>query len=220
MRLVMMGTGPFAVPTFRALVASPHDVAALVTRPARGKTRSSGPPDNPMRAAADELGIVVYEPENVNQTESVELLQSLQADLLVVCDYGQILRPSALATAARGGINLHGSLLPRHRGAAPVQWALICGDEETGVTVIHMTPQLDAGPCLVQVRTPIRADEDAQALEARLAEMGVDAVRDALDLLADWDGTSPLGWFQQVKRRPGRRDCPSRTAHWTGRCRR
>src|SRR5208337_3821999 len=106
------------------------------------------------------------------------------ADLLVVCDYGQILAPQTLATARLGGINLHGSLLPRYRGAAPVNWALLNGDSETGVTVIHMTPKVDAGPCIARAVTMIDPEETAVALEARLAESGGSLVRQVIDALA------------------------------------
>jgi methionyl-tRNA formyltransferase len=103
--------------------------------------------------------------------------------MLVVCDYGEILRPETLATARLGGINLHGSLLPKYRGAAPVQWAILRGETETGNSVIHMTPGLDAGPILAQQRTVIDPEEDAAQLESRLATMGADLVLDVIDSL-------------------------------------
>lgn len=189
MRIVMLGTGPFAVPTFRALLASRHDVVALVTRPAR-LARGKGPaPENPMRRVAEPIGLPVYDPESINSSEAIELLRGFAADLLVVCDYGQILSPEALATTVDGGINLHASLLPKYRGAAPINWAIYCGETQTGVTVIHMTAGLDAGPCLVQVARPIGPDETAVEVEAALAELGVAAVLEAIDAL---DGLRPL----------------------------
>ena len=115
---------------------------------------------------------------------------------MVVCDYGQILSRDTLATTRLGGINLHGSLLPKYRGAAPVQWAVINGDSHSGVTVIHMTPKLDGGPTLVQVDTPIEAHETAETLEVRLSQLGVPAVLEAIELLASWDGKSTLGAIQ------------------------
>jgi methionyl-tRNA formyltransferase len=117
----------------------------------------------------------------------------LQPSLLVVCDYGQILKPAALETAKLGGINLHGSLLPKYRGAAPVQWAMIRGESVTGVSVIHMTPRLDGGPVLAARSTPIRDDETAGELEQRLSILGVEATLQAIDQLASWDGDSRLG---------------------------
>jgi len=193
MRILMMGTGPFAVPTFGALVSGPHDVPLLVTRPTPPVRGRRKPPENPMRTAAESLGVPMEAPESINSEEAHALLQEQQADLFVVCDYGQILSRETLALAPKGGINLHGSLLPRHRGAAPVNWAIYHGDTETGVTVIHMTPQLDAGPCLVQKATPIGPREIAPELEARLAELGVAAVQESLDMLAGAQPGAPLG---------------------------
>lgn len=185
MRLVMLGTGPFAVPTLRALMASEHQVLLVVTRPPRG--REKGP--SPMGEAARLLGIDVWSPESVNLPDAQARLASLDADLLVVCDYGEILKPDTLAAARLGGINLHGSLLPKYRGAAPVQWAILRGERETGISVIQMTPGLDAGPCLAQQRTTISDDEDAGELEARLAPLGADAVCQVLGKLAIGAGT-------------------------------
>jgi methionyl-tRNA formyltransferase len=118
--------------------------------------------------------------------------------LFVVCDYGQILSSPTLAVSRRGGVNLHGSLLPKYRGAAPVNWAIWQGEEETGVTVIHMTPHLDGGPCLAVARTAIGPDDDAPALEHRLSLMGVQPVLQAIDMLAAWDGQAPLGTRQDA----------------------
>ena len=171
MRIIALGTGPFAVPSLRALVASEHDVLRVVTRPPRGRR---GEPPAPMAVAAEELGLPLWQPESVNLPESVERLAADEADLLVVCDYGEILKPAALGSTRLGGINLHGSLLPKYRGAAPVQWAVLNGDAETGASVIQMTPGLDAGPILGEVRTPIDPDETAGELEARLSLLGAE----------------------------------------------
>lgn len=198
MRLVMMGTGRFAVPTFHALLQSAHAIAALFTQPDRNARSSRAAAANPMRQVAEARGVPIHAPESVNSAESVALLRQLQPDVLVVCDYGQILRPAALAAAAHGGINLHGSLLPKYRGAAPVNWALLQGEQETGVTVIHMTPQLDAGPMVARRSTRILPDEDAEHLESRLAELGVEPVLEALGKLETWDGLSPLGEPQDL----------------------
>jgi methionyl-tRNA formyltransferase len=180
---------------FQSLARSDHQLAALVTRPERSSGRRT-PAPNPMRDAAVELDIPVLEPDDVNQPGSLQHLAQFQPDLLVVCDYGQILSAEALQVAPLGGINLHGSLLPSYRGAAPVQWALIQGESTTGVSVIHMTPRLDAGPCLVQRKTPIGEQEDAGQLESRLALLGIDPVMDAITLLQQWDRQSPIGISQ------------------------
>jgi methionyl-tRNA formyltransferase len=127
---------------------------------------------------------VTLDPEDINSPDAHRALAALATDLLVVCDYGQILSPETLALARLGGINLHGSLLPKYRGAAPVNWAIYHGETETGVTVIHMTPRLDAGPCIGQARTPIGPDETAVDLEPRLAQLGAPLVMQAIADLA------------------------------------
>jgi methionyl-tRNA formyltransferase len=179
MRLIMLGTGPFAVPTLQALAASTHEIALVVTRPPSGRKAEA----SPLQQAADQVNLAVWSPSTVNSTESQFRLAALKPDLLVVCDYGEILRPETLATARLGGINLHGSLLPKYRGAAPVQWAILRGEAETGNSVIHMTPGLDAGPLLAQQRTPIDPEEDAAQLEHRLAQMGAGAVLEVVESL-------------------------------------
>lgn len=198
MRLVMLGTGPFAVPTLRRLIASPHEVVRVITRPPRGR-RPEAPP---MQVAAEELGLPLWQPETVNSPEAVAELASLKPDLLVVCDYGEILKPTALAVAPHGGINLHGSLLPKYRGAAPVQWAVLNGDAETGNTVIQMTAGLDAGPCLGIDVLPIDPDESAGELEARLAARGGDLVLAVIDALAAGTATPIKQDRQQASKAP------------------
>jgi methionyl-tRNA formyltransferase len=137
-----------------------------------------------MQRAAEELGLPVWQPDTVNSDESSLRLRAENPDLLVVCDYGEILKAPILAAAPLGGINLHGSLLPKYRGAAPVQWAVLNGDAETGNTVIQMTPGLDAGPILGVDRVSIDPDETAGELEARLAERGGELVLRVVDELA------------------------------------
>ncbi len=180
MRLVMLGTGPFAVPTLAALGTSSHDVLLVVSRPPRGRDAKA----SPVQQTGESLGFEVWTPESVNPPESQARLMTLAADLLVVCDYGEILCPATLATTRLGGLNLHGSLLPKYRGAAPVQCAILHGETETGNSVIQMTSGLDAGPCLAQERTLIDPDEDAAALEVRLAELGAKLVMTVIDQLA------------------------------------
>jgi methionyl-tRNA formyltransferase len=174
----MMGTGPFAVPTFCGLYEASHTVVALVARPIHGRVSAC----TPMRQVALEHGTPIFDPEDINSSDAQRELIRYAADLLVVCDYGQILAAQTLATARQGGINLHASLLPKYRGAAPINWALYHGDTETGVTVIHMTPKVDAGPCVAQARVQIEPDETAPELEARLAEAGAWLVRRTLEL--------------------------------------
>jgi methionyl-tRNA formyltransferase len=183
MRLAMLGTGPFGAPTFRALFATHHEVAAMVTSPVRVRRGKKVAASSAMREIAYEHGVPVFDPEDVNATEARARLAEFQPDLLVVCDYGQILAAGTLACARLGGINLHGSLLPSYRGAAPINWALYHGETRTGVTVIHMTPRVDAGPCIAQAETEIGPDETAVELEQRLAELGAWLVRRAIDAI-------------------------------------
>jgi methionyl-tRNA formyltransferase len=200
LRLILMGTGPFAVPSFEAIRDSEHEIIAVVTKPEPPIKSRKGPPPAPVRCWAVEHGLPILDPVSINDDDSIDQISRLSADLLVVCDYGQILKPAALALANLGGINLHGSLLPAYRGAAPVQRALLSGDRETGVSVIHMTPKLDGGPVLRSCRTPIGEQETAGQLEERLALLGVELVLRSLDDLSDWNGTSEIGERQDPSR--------------------
>lgn len=198
MRLVVLGTGPFAVPMFEALLDSRHEVGALITRPTPAATGREKAPVNPMREAAERRGLSVYAPASINSDEGKALLSTLAPELLVVCDYGQILAAEVLAIATFGGVNLHASLLPRYRGAAPIQWALLRGEAETGVSVIHMTPRLDGGPILALRQLTIGSEETHPELESRLARLGIEPVAEAIEKLAGWDGTSLIGSLQDA----------------------
>jgi methionyl-tRNA formyltransferase len=176
MRIVMMGTGLFAEPTLEALLASPHTVVGLVTQPdravgqERGSTRQTG---RGMKNIALEHGVPVLQPESINTPEGVRELQALQPELLVVAAFGQILSRDVLAVPPHGGINVHASLLPKYRGAAPIAWAIYHGETQTGVTIIRMTTGLDAGDMLAQEAIDFGKDETAGDVEARLAPLGV-----------------------------------------------
>lgn len=183
LRLVMMGTGTFALPTFQALLDSPHDVVGLFTQPDRvGRGHHHHP--HPMKELAVARQVPVFQPDNVNLSESLESLQGLRADLAVVAAYGQILSAELLATPRLGAINLHASLLPKYRGAAPVQYAVWKGESETGITLFQIEPKLDAGPVLGVVRTPIGPEETSGTLEDRLADLAVPLTLKVLDDLA------------------------------------
>lgn len=196
MRIVLFGTGPFAVPAFVELFDSAHEVAALVTRPITNSGKRRKTAENPTRDFGESRGLDVLDPVDVNTTDSVQQLRALEADLFVVCDYGQILSNEALAAARLGGINLHGSLLPKYRGAAPIHWAIYNGDTTTGVTIIHMTAKLDGGPCLTKAELEIGPLETTEQLEPRLAELGVGCVMTAVEMLERWDQQSPIGTVQ------------------------
>ncbi len=199
MRIVLFGTGPFAVPSFEALIDSSHEVVALVTRPIANSGKRRKTAENPTRDLGVARDLAILDPVDVNQQEVVDQLVAFKADLFVVCDYGQIMSRDALAAAKFGGINLHGSLLPKYRGAAPIHWAIYNGDEETGVTIIHMTPRLDGGPCLTRASTPIGPLETTESIEPRLAQLGVKCVMDSIAMLEQWDGQSPIGEIQDQK---------------------
>jgi methionyl-tRNA formyltransferase len=179
-----MGNGPFAVPTLKRLLGSAHEVVQVVTRPDRPQGKHRRVERGPVAQAADSFGLPVSQPVSVNSAEAVSWLSDLAGDLLVVADFGQILSTHALGTARLGGINVHASLLPKYRGAAPVAWAIYHGESETGVSIIQMTRELDAGGVVKQQSTPIGPDETAGELEARLADLGAELAASAIEELA------------------------------------
>ncbi|CAN5839929.1 methionyl-tRNA formyltransferase [soil metagenome] len=181
-RLVLLGTKDFALPTFEALFKLGR-VAALITQPDRPQGRKQLLIPSRVKQAAIALGVPVHQPEEINSPEGVELVRSLNPDLLVTVAYGQILSAEVLSIPPLGGINLHGSILPKYRGAAPVARAIQAGETETGVTVILMTPKVDAGGMIALARTAIDPDETAGELEARLARLGPSMVLDAIERL-------------------------------------
>jgi methionyl-tRNA formyltransferase len=160
------------VPSLRALHAAGHEIQLVVTQPDRPAGRGMKVTPSPVKEAAQELGLEAYQPEHIRDAEAVDRLRRLSPDLLVVVAYGQIIPPSVLAIPKLGAINVHASLLPRHRGAAPVAHAILAGDVETGVTIMRMDEQLDHGPLLAVQATKIGAREDAVRLTARLADSG------------------------------------------------
>jgi methionyl-tRNA formyltransferase len=189
-RIIMLGTGDFAVPTFERLLNTGHSVIALVTQPERAQGRKQELIASRIKRLALARSIAIEQPEDVNATESLERIGSLQPELLVTAAYGQILSAALLAIPRLGGINLHGSILPSYRGAAPVARAIQRGETETGVTVIQMTPQIDAGGIVSIARTPIGPDETAGELEDRLARLGAPLVAEAISALAQ--GSVPI----------------------------
>jgi len=176
----MLGTGDFALPTFEHLLETGHTLLALVTQPDRPQGRKQELIPSRIKQSAVARGIPVLQPEDVNAPEALELLRSLHPDLLVTAAYGQILSAELLGIPPLGGINLHGSVLPAYRGAAPVARAIQNGERETGVTVIRMTPRIDAGGMIAVARTPIDPDETAGELEDRLAAIGAPLIAGAI----------------------------------------
>ncbi len=168
----MLGTKDFALPTFLHLCESRAPVVALITQPDRPQGRKQELIPSQIKLAAIERQIPVFQPEDVNAPESLDLVRSLAPDILITAAYGQILSAELLGIPPLGGINLHGSVLPKYRGASPVARAIQKGDLETGVTVIRMTPRIDAGGMIAVAKTPIAPDETAGELEERLAKLG------------------------------------------------
>lgn len=184
MRLVFFGTPEFAVPALRALAGEGFDIAAVVTQPDRpqGRSRSTLVPP-PVKEAALAEGLPVLQPEHPNDPAFLDVLRPYEPGLGVVVAYGHILKPSLLELPTRGMVNVHASLLPALRGAAPIQHAIMRGLEETGVTIMQMAAGMDTGPILHQVSTPVASDETGGELESRLAEIGALALVEALALL-------------------------------------
>lgn len=184
MRLLFWGTPDFAVPALRALIGEGHDVVGVVTQPdkPRGRSRSQLDP-SPVKVVALEESIPVLQPEKPRGDEFLEQMRALDAELSVVVAYGHILPRAVIDLPKFGTLNIHGSILPAFRGAAPIQAALLAGLDETGITIMQMVPALDAGPMLHTVRTNIVADETYGELHDRLAELGAMAIVQALALV-------------------------------------
>lgn len=180
MRLILLGSGEFAIPTLRWLLQSEHEIPLVITQPARGSGRGRIVTPTPVARFAGEHGMEVLEVEDVNQPPVIKRLRDLDAFLGLVIAFGQKLRPELLAAFPAGCVNLHASLLPLYRGAAPINWAIINGEERTGCTVFRIVDRMDAGPILTSRWTFIKPEETAGELHDRLAGVGVDAVQSAL----------------------------------------
>lgn len=184
MRILFFGTPEFATPPLRALLGEDHDVAGVVTQPDRpqGRSRSTLVP-SPVKQVALEEGIPVLQPDRPRGDEFMRAVSALEPELSIVVAYGHILSTELIELPRSGTLNIHASLLPRWRGAAPIQAAILAGDEESGVTIMRMVKQLDAGPVLLQAPTPIASDETGGELHERLAELGALALIEALTLM-------------------------------------
>ena len=188
MRLLFMGTSPFAVPTLHRLIASPaYDVIAVVTQPDRPSGRGGKVAASPVKEAAAAAGLMLLQPEKVRAKDFAQTVRELMPEVIVVAAFGQIIPQRVLDIPPLGCINVHGSLLPRWRGAAPMQYALMAGDAETGVTTMMMDAGLDTGDILLQATLPLDEIENLGALEPRLAEVGADLLMRTLDALARGD---------------------------------
>ena len=184
MRLIFLGTPEFAVPTLERAVEAGHTVVAVVTQPDRPRGRGQHPAPPPVKQAAARLGLPVYQPERIRRPEAVEYLRALAPEAMVVVGYGQIIPQTVIDLAPLGIINVHASLLPKYRGAGPIQWAILNGDARTGVTTMRIDAGLDTGDMLLKAETEIGADETAVELGRRLAVMGAGLLVETLDGLA------------------------------------
>jgi methionyl-tRNA formyltransferase len=184
MRLVFLGTPAFAVPTLERIVEAGHQVLAVVTQPDRPRGRGQHPSPPPVKEAAARMGLAVRQPERVRLPESVEFLRALGAEAMVVVGYGQIIPQTVIDLAPLGIVNVHASLLPKYRGAGPVQWAILNGETRTGVTTMRIDAGLDTGDMLLKSWTEIGPDENGIELGQRLAAMGADLLVETLAGLA------------------------------------
>jgi methionyl-tRNA formyltransferase len=183
MRIIFMGTPEFAVPPLRRLRESDNEIALVVTQQDRPAGRGRELRSPPVKLAAQQMGLPLEQHENVNTDEFAERLRSLEPDVLVVAAFGQILNDEILACPRLGAINVHASILPKYRGVAPINWVIMHGEAETGVTTMFMARRVDAGEVIMTRSTPIGDNETAGQLYERLAEIGADLLMETLELV-------------------------------------
>ena len=183
MRILFMGTPEFAVASLRRLVEDGHEICGVFTQPDKPKNRGHKLTFSPVKEYALTQNLPVYQPLKMRDGEAEALVKQLAPELIVVAAYGKILPEEILNTPPYGSINVHSSLLPKYRGAAPINWAILDGEVETGVSIMYMAKELDAGDVILQKTTPIGEQEDAQTLTARLAELGAQALSEAVEAL-------------------------------------
>ena len=191
MRVAFLGSGHFGLPTLHWLAASGHEITHVITQPARGSGRGRRTTRTPVAAEAEKLGLRVLPVEDINQPEIIQEIQGAKPLFGLAIAFGQMLKEEFLGCMPGGCLNLHASLLPKYRGAAPINWAIVKGEEKSGVTVFRIVRRMDAGPILTSRWTMIKPEETAGELHDRLAAIGVDAVQAAFDLFED--GRIPEG---------------------------
>ena len=183
MRILFMGTPEFAVASLKRLVEDGHEICGVFTQPDKPKNRGHKLTPSPVKEYALSQGLTVYQPQKMRDGEALAIVQELAPELIVVAAYGKILPEEILQTPPYGSINVHSSLLPKYRGAAPINWAILDGEAETGVSIMYMAKELDAGDVILQKTTPIGPEEDAQGLTLRLAALGAEALAEAVAAL-------------------------------------
>lgn len=185
MKILFMGTPDFAVPSLQALIAAGHEIVGVFTQPDKPKNRGMKLQPPPVKVVALDHDIPVFQPTKLRDGAALETIQSLAPDLIVVAAYGRILPQEILDYPKLGCINVHSSLLPKYRGSAPIHWAILNGDEESGVTIMHMALALDAGDIISQTVTPIDPDETVETLHDRLAHMGAKLLVETVGSIGD-----------------------------------
>ncbi len=185
MRIIFLGTSEFACPSLESLLHSPHEIVFVVTQPDRPRGRGRKLSPSPVKSVAAANQVPVFQPEKIRDAAAVEFLKSLGAEMLVVVAYGQILSKGVLSIPPRGCINVHGSLLPAYRGAAPIVRAILAGESRTGVTTMFLDEGMDTGPVLLKRETEIEAEDTAGTLHDRLARMGAALLLETLERIED-----------------------------------
>lgn len=185
MRIVYMGTPEFAVKPLESILNAGHEVAACFTQPDKPKGRSKRPVPPPVKVRAEELNIPVFQPVKLKEQENTDIIRDIAPDMIVVAAYGQILPESILNIPEYGCINIHASLLPKYRGAAPIEWAIINGEKETGVTTMYMAKGLDTGDMIEKTEVPINADDTGITLHEKLSIAGADLIISTIEKIAD-----------------------------------
>ncbi len=189
MKVVFMGTPDFAVGSLKALVEAGHEIVLVVTQPDREKGRGREVQYTPVKEYALEQNLPVYQPQKIKTPEAVAYLRGFEADIFVVAAFGQILSQEILDMPKYGCVNVHASLLPKYRGAAPIQWSIINGDDRTGVTIMQMNAGLDTGDILTQCSIPIEADETGDSLFDKLSGLGAQLLADTLPMIEKGEAT-------------------------------
>lgn len=213
MRIVFMGTPDFAVGTLKALIGSRHEVAAVITQPDKPKGRGKAMQYPPVKEVALEAGIPVFQPRKVRDPEFIEQFRQLEPDAAVVVAFGQIIPQAVLDIPKFGCINVHGSLLPKYRGAAPIQWAVIDGEKESGVTTMRMDAGLDTGDMILKAAVPLDEKETGGSLFDKLSRTGAELLLETLDKIEDGTAVyekqeeeSPTAYAAMLKKDQGHID--------------
>ncbi|MCR5848927.1 MAG: methionyl-tRNA formyltransferase [Lachnospiraceae bacterium] len=216
MKIIFMGTPDFAVSALRKLHEAGHEIVLVVTQPDKPKGRSKLYLATPVKEEALRLGIEVFQPDRIKKSENIEVLKKYEADVFVVAAFGQILSKEILDMPKYGCINIHASLLPKYRGAAPIQWAILNGEKKSGVTIMQMDEGLDTGDMLLSKEVDIEDTDTADLLHDKLSETGADLIVEALDILEKGElkaipqPEGPLFYASMIKKEDGALDFTKR----------